>query len=383
MFRLYCDHKSRIKDYKVRLYSYYVVNSYHHLIVAAIVTIISIVMVLSVSPLTVDHTNSIAKESQFLKNETVSHTYGSTHAASAYNSADNSNNFVDTTEWHFVHNYSQVTSAKYSVNFTEVGLPESVTWYINLSNNEKMSSNTTYIETSLVNGSYSYFVGSGSSSYAGNGGVFTVNGASKIINITFFRVYSVTFSEIGVRLNGTSLGWAWTVNVTGGPQALTFGLDLQFHLPNGTYRYETTSTNRSYYPAQPTGIFTVNGTPIFRSIVFKLVTFNVLFKETGLPTGTLWRLTFNDTTSNVSSASINFVMPNGTYHYCISTNSNYTSSCATGQVIVNGSNLYKNIAFTRIVSHKGLNISMILEEIVLPLAVIGSIITFLYIWRKK
>ncbi|MGC8516068.1 MAG: hypothetical protein ACP5OC_08055 [Thermoplasmata archaeon] len=359
------------------------VNSSHHLVVIVTVTIISIVMILSVAPLTVDHISSIAKEGHNIKSETVSQTYASAHADPVGNYADNSNNFVGTRAGCYVHNYSQVTSVKYSVNFTEVGLPESVTWYINLSNGEKMSSNTTYIETSLVNGSYSYFVGSGSSSYAGNGGVFSVNGASKIINITFFRVYSVTFTEIGVRLNGTSLGWAWTVNVSGGPQALTFGLDLQFHLPNGTYRYETTSTNRSYYPEQPTGIFTVNGTSIFRNIVFKLVTFKVLFTETGLPTGTLWRLSFNDTTCNVSSASVSFVMPNGTYHYCISTSSNYTSSCSTGLVTVNGSNLYKNIAFTRIVSHKGLNISMILEEIVLPVAVISSIITFLYIRRKK
>ena len=359
------------------------VNFSYRIVVTIIALIISIMVIFSVASINVGHSSSIAGEGQYPEGDTVSQTYASGHADPVGNYADNSYNLVGTRSGYYDQNYFQATSVKYSVNFTEVGLPHSVTWYINLSNNEKMSSNSTYIETSIANGSYSFFVGSSSSNYAADGGVFSVNGASKIINITFFRVYSVTFTEIGVRLNGTSLGWAWTVNVTGGPQALTFGLDLQFHLPNGTYRYEATSTNRSYYPEQPTGIFTVNGTSVLKNIVFNLVAYKVLFTEIGLPTGTLWLLSFNDTTSNVKGNSASFVMPNGTYHYGISTSSNYTSACATGQVTVNGSNLFKNITFSRIVSHKGVNVSIILEEIVLPVAVIGSIITFIYFWRKK
>ena len=359
------------------------VNFSYRLVVTMIAMIISIMVIFSVGSLTVEQASSTAGEGHYLEDNTVSQTYASAHADPVSNYADSSNNFVGTGSGYYDQNYSQATSIKYSVNFTEIGLPESVTWYINLSNNEKMSSNSTYIETSLVNGSYSFFVGSSSSNYAADGGVFSVNGMSKVLNITFFRVYSVTFTEIGVRLNGTSLGWAWTVNVTGGPQALTFGLDLQFHLPNGTYRYEATSTNRSYYPEQPTGTFIVNGTSVFKNIVFNLVAYRVLFTEIGLPTGTPWLLSFNDTNTNVSGNSVSFVMPNGTYHYGICTSSNYTSACATGQVTVNGSNLFKNITFSRIVPHKGVNISIIVEEIILPVAVIGSIITFLYLWRKK
>jgi hypothetical protein len=376
-------HRSRIKDYKDRLYSLDVVNSSYRLLVVIITVVISIMMIISVNPVTVDHTSFVARAGQYLKGDSISQAYDSASTGPLGNNSHNPNNFVGLRASYNDRNYSQATSVKYSVNFTEIGLPVGVTWYVNLSNNQRMSSNTTYIETSLVNGSYSFFIGSSISSYSANGGVFSVYGESKAINITFFRVYSVIFTEVGVRLKGTTLGWAWTVNLSRGPQGLTFGLDIQFRLPNGTYEYKATSTNRSYYPEQPTGNFTVKGTPLSRNIVFNLVAYKVFFNEVGLPTGTTWCLSFNDTKSNISGTSLTFVMPNGTYNYSISTSSNYSSACSSGQVTVNGSNLYKNITFSREVLQRDATLSVIIEELILPALAVISIITFIYIKRRK
>lgn len=358
-------------------------KSSYRLVVIFLTIIITIMMIPSVYGASVGHTSTNEMENHYLKGESISQTNGPAHECLLTNNTNNTNNFVNSRAGYYNHNYSKASSVEYSVNFTEVGLPESVTWYINLSNDQRMSSNTTYLETSLANGSYCFFVGTSSTSYAADGGVFLVKGAAKIIKITFFSVYNVIFTEVGVRLNGTSLGWAWTISLLEGTQGLTFGLDIQFHLPNGTYEYKATSTNRSYYPEQPTGKFTVNGKSISRDIVFNLVTYNVFFTEAGLPHGTPWCLSFNDTRSNVSSTSIGFLVPNGTYRYSISTSPNYTSAYSAGQITVNGSSLYKNITFSKVVLHRSANLSMVIEEIILPVVAIASIITFILIRRRK
>ncbi len=281
------------------------------------------------------------------------------------------------------HVYSKSTTVKYDVNFTETGLPNATLWYIKPSGNPGRSSTSHSINCSLPNGTYSFYASSSDSSYAANGGGFTINGASTNISITFFRVYEVLFNAVGLKWNGTSLGWAWTVNISHGPQALTYSPFVQFNFPNGTYHYDTTSANKSYYPLNSSGSFTITGSSVSINITFKLIVFAVTFKEIGLPLGSQWTLAFNDTVTNISSTSVKFSVPNGTYQYSINACPNYTSPCESGIVNVNGSSLSKNVTFSHLTQNEGLSASAIIELVVIPFAVAVALVAAFYLKGRK
>lgn len=279
--------------------------------------------------------------------------------------------------------YSKSTATAYCVNFTETGLPNATLWYLKLSNNLRSSSTSVSISVSLSNGSYSYFVSSSNNLYGANGGRFDVSGASQNVNITFYRVYPVKFNALGIRWNGTSLGWAWAVNVSEGPQELSFDPFIQFYFPNGTYHYDTTSSNRSYLPVNASGSFSIKGSSVSVNITFKLIVFAVTFREIGLPQGSTWELSFNGTSSNISSISVQFSVPNGTYHYNTNASQNYTSKCESGLIRVNGTSISKNISFCPAAQSKGHSIFTLTNFIIITAAIAVALATVIYVKRRK
>ncbi len=86
--------------------------------------------------------------------------------------------------------------SKYTVTFSESGLPSGTAWYVNLSNGMKSGAITTSTYSfSLTNGSVSYTI-SGTSGYSANrtSGSFTVNGNNVAISVKFSKPSSPSSS---------------------------------------------------------------------------------------------------------------------------------------------------------------------------------------------
>ncbi|MFP3257212.1 MAG: hypothetical protein RXO36_05390, partial [Candidatus Nanopusillus acidilobi] len=160
---------------------------------------------------------------------------------------------------------------KYTVAFTETGLPTGTLWYVNLSNGQSFSSTTNTITFSEPNGTYSYTIATANKSYApsSSSGSFTVNEADVNIAITFTLVtYPVAFTETGL-----PTGTLWYVNLSNGQSFSSTTNTITFPEPNGTYSYTIATVNKSYSPNPSSGSFTVNNTNVNINITFnKIIT---------------------------------------------------------------------------------------------------------------
>lgn len=74
---------------------------------------------------------------------------------------------------------------------------------------------------------------------------------------------------------------------------------------------------------------------------------NVIFTESGLPSGTKWYVTIEGFTKTSTSNSISFSEYDGSYSYSIGSVGGYTVSPSTGSVYVNGINRYVSVAYAR------------------------------------
>jgi hypothetical protein len=144
---------------------------------------------------------------------------------------------------------------KFTVTFTETGLPSGTNWSVAVAGgghgdfgprHHFATSSTSTITFSLTNGTYRYFV-FGVAGYAiadnGSHGVVNVSGASPpAVTVTFDKLatYAVTFTETGLP-SGTN----WSVVVLArdgwGPSSVVVGTSngttISFELTNGTYVY--------------------------------------------------------------------------------------------------------------------------------------------------
>ncbi|MEM3791054.1 MAG: hypothetical protein QW260_08295, partial [Thermoproteota archaeon] len=270
----------------------------------------------------------------------------------------------------------------YTVTFTESGLPSGTTWSVTFNGNTKSSTTNTISFTGIANGTYSYSVGV-VSGYTANpsSGTIIVNGANVNQAITFSLVtYTVTFTE-----SGLPSGTTWYVNITNGPTsgAIT-GSSYSFSLSNGTYSYTIATVNKIYSPSPSSGSFTVNGANVNQAITFSLVTYTVIFTESGLPSGSTWSVTllgtaFNgqyiNSTLESSTGTITFNEPNGSYTYTVHLPSGYTSSNAKGFVSVSGAPVSVTISAQTPTNY----LLYIIILIVVIIAVLGVVIA---IWRR-
>ena len=92
------------------------------------------------------------------------------------------------------------SEVKYTVTFTESGLPSGTTWYVNLSNGQSFSSTTSTISFSEPNGTYSYTIGNVLGyQISPSSGSINVNGNNVTNNITFTvksSLYGISTTEI-------------------------------------------------------------------------------------------------------------------------------------------------------------------------------------------
>ncbi len=226
----------------------------------------------------------------------------------------------------------------YTVAFTESGLPAGTAWSVTL-NSVLSKSTTNSITFTEPNGTYSYTIspvyGYVANNYSGN---VTVNGASKLISVTWKAVYTVTFTE-----SGLSAGTYWSV-VLGGTTNFSNGNSINFTEVNGTYNY---AINPVYgYTANITsGYIYVQGANASLSVKWTPV-YTVTFTESGLSAGTYWSVVLGGTTNFSNSNSINFTEINGAYNYTINSVHGYVANISSGTIYVQGANVSLSVKWT-------------------------------------
>ncbi|HML03696.1 MAG TPA: PQQ-binding-like beta-propeller repeat protein [Candidatus Bathyarchaeia archaeon] len=92
---------------------------------------------------------------------------------------------------------------------------------------------------------------------------------------------------------------------------------------------------------------------------FSSQTYSVSFSESGLPSGTVWSVTFNGMTSRGSHSIVTFSgVKNGSYSYTVGSVPDYTASSSTGSVTVNGANASVLVTFTKAAPVGGVSVSV-------------------------
>jgi YVTN family beta-propeller protein len=223
-------------------------------------------------------------------------------------------------------------SAAYSVTFAEFGLPALDVWSVTFAGNGTSSNSSTIQFLALDGTDYAFTVGSiaGYLAFPPSGFV-TVSGGNVTVTIDFEVTYPVTFIEQGIE---SPISWAVDFNGTANGST-TSSIGFAFANESGdTYSIVPVPG----YTAHPSrGTVGISGHAQIVPIVF-IPVYRVTFTETGLPSGTVWGTTFNNTLNSSTAGSIVYLVPNGTgYTYHVtSANPNYEATPASGSLVVDG-----------------------------------------------
>ncbi|MHB8352565.1 MAG: hypothetical protein ACYDFT_07775, partial [Thermoplasmata archaeon] len=110
------------------------------------------------------------------------------------------------------------------------GLRAGTEWWVNTTTTSSPRSGAVSLTMALANGSYVYSATTTGPGPLSAHGVFTVDGASTNVTVTFAPgMYPVSFTELGL-----PAGTTWSVTVNGTPLS-SKGPGITFMEPNGTY----------------------------------------------------------------------------------------------------------------------------------------------------
>lgn len=267
------------------------------------------------------------------------------------------------------------TADVFTITFNGLGMPTGNQWSIHVSQSGATvaSASTTgkSLKLSLANGSYVYSARAANRSYMpiGHTGVFTVQGDSLSIDIRFSPVeYTVSFNETGLKP-----GLTWGIIFSNGTSITSATGQINVNLSNGTYSFSIFSTNKSWAPLSGKGTVTVSGSSVLVSLKFSLYTYTVVFRETGLQSGTEWKITAGTHSYIVNGTSITLVFPNGTVHYSVKPISGYLTGNQSGNVTVSGHGVTVKISFIRQSGFSPLNIFFLV-------IVVGTIVAVSFVW---
>ena len=164
--------------------------------------------------------------------------------------------------------------------------------------------------------------------------------AGKIYFFITKVVFNVTFIAEGI-----PLGAGWGVNIRGvGSFGPFIGNRTTIQLPNGTYSYTAFSQDGNYR-APPPGELVVDGKNLTVPLNFTSVTYEVTFKEKGLPPGTEWSVTVKGKTQSSNETCITFFEPNGSYLFEIYNASGYSPNVTAGPLVVRGKDVSVEVSF--------------------------------------
>ena len=234
---------------------------------------------------------------------------------------------------------------KYSITFTETGLPSIDYWYVNITGQTSsgaIDAGSSY-SFSLINGTYQYNIATNNKIYHAPASSFTVNGliSNNDISIAFSKVlYQVTFTESN--LPSTEL---WYVNLSNGMKSGEIsGSSFSFNLTNGSYQYNIATNNKIYSPVLHFSSFSIEGMISQKIILFSLVKYKLTFIETGLSLGVTWYIN-GSMQANTKSSSMTFNLENGSYTYFINNLSSYYSRVIQYIIIINGKNVTETVVY--------------------------------------
>lgn len=220
--------------------------------------------------------------------------------------------------------------------------------------------------------------------------------------------YAVSF--VG---SGLPAGTNWSVQLVSDTARWGFygenstNATIGFVVPNGTYNFTIANTSNSstIFTATPSsGEISVNGSAVSVAVSFSPeLLHDVLFVETGLPSGTFWSVElshdsngsaggwggswspfcFGTTYWNGSiNASIAFEVPNGTYNFSVSNATNgsalYVPTPMDGNLTVNGSAVTVDVVFATVPLY-----NVTLDETGLPATGSNGTFWFAAIWNDS
>lgn len=167
----------------------------------------------------------------------------------------------------------QFSIKKYTVQFDPIGLPLGDTWYLNFTfgtdgySDIRISSASSSTLVYLPNGTYSYTVETGKSTYRSSPGTFTVRGSNISIQVPFYQVrYNVTFEEVGL-----ASGQGWNLTVDGSIHHIVNDA-FKIGVPNGSHSYEIGPVF-GYTISKSSGNFTIDGSPLVIVVTYNPLAF--------------------------------------------------------------------------------------------------------------
>ena len=235
-----------------------------------------------------------------------------------------------------------------TVTFSETGLSLGGSWAINFNGKLTVTSSSS-VTFSPTYGTYSYSVAAIGSSLLPTpaSGTVLVSGVP-VVNVVFAAAppatYSVYFTASGI-FSGTS----FSVSFNGGGAVSSGGTSQVIFnsVAAGSYPYVVTApTGYTLVSSTPSSPLTVSSSSVSVALVFTPTTYTVTFTETGLPSGTVWGLSFGGVfhwgTAGSGASSITFQVAGsvgGTlYNWLIGYIAGYPSSPSSGSTTVFTSN---------------------------------------------
>lgn len=180
--------------------------------------------------------------------------------------------------------------------------------------------------------------------------------------------YAVEFTQTGL-----PAGTSWSVALAGATLTST-GASVTFQKSAGNYPF-TVSPVAGYEVAPSSGTVTVAAQAVTVELAFEVspspsgpAKYELTFDESGLPAGTSWAVTANNTQQTSTGTAVSFSLPNGSYTYSIGSVLGYGASPRGGSVTVSGANHAVAVQFSLAPSY-----SLTFNETGLPAATPWSV----------
>lgn len=201
---------------------------------------------------------------------------------------------------------------EYGYNVLVSGLPAGDTWYLNLSNGQSFSSDTSSISLQELPGTYSYTLSTSSNSYvfSSSRGSFTVGSAPASSSpVSASKTYYADFTETGL-----PSGTAWNITTSGHEYSTSHtGSTESIQMANGSYTYTVSLGNIPYYLNDTSSSFQINGSGV--NVQLKFSEYSHIYGMVSPGNATM---TINGNSVALTNGAFNVTEKAGTYNVTIS-----------------------------------------------------------------
>jgi hypothetical protein len=190
----------------------------------------------------------------------------------------------------------------YSVSFQETGLAPGTAWslgVLGVNGSAWINSSASAKTFFEINGTWGYAAGAAGYhvNESLNYGSIYVNGPNLVVQVTFEKIYSVTFEQ-----NGLPTGTNWSLEVTGVNGSFWSNSSSNskvFYEIFGVWAYQSSSPGYHVNELFNYGSVNVTDTDMVVPVTFEFL-YSVVFDESGLAAGTPWNLTVTGVDGPVS-----------------------------------------------------------------------------------